>query len=229
MEIPTHISDPIDIYESIKVGIITTLICTICHYLSYYKLSKKYENKELGARVISFIHSVISTIFSAYAIYHHQGGKLDSPATRLEANCQMLSLAYFVVDTFFMIFIHFDIMFLIHHLIAITMLSCGGIFGIYGYILCLALLVGEISNPFLHLRWIVNIMAPNSSIFKICTNLWFGVFFITRVILCPYIFIRGMYIVHWLFLPQSFGMILFSGIFLYDVYKKEKNGEIWIG
>jgi len=103
-------------------------------------------------------------IFSIYSIYYHEHREYGSPATRVQANCQMISLAYFTVDTFFIILSKFDLIFFIHHLVSIVTLANGSLFGIHGYIVCAVLLVGEISNPFMHLRWILHKINKHNNI-----------------------------------------------------------------
>jgi hypothetical protein len=178
-------------------------------------------------------------------------------ATRSEANWQMFSFAYFACDTIMMLlpFVknYFSpstaskqsekeklliekrnketTTFFIHHLIALASLSCGSFLGIYGPIVCAAQLAGEISNPFMHLRWLMNADGRRDHFVckHICTKMWYLTFFVSRLIISPYLSIFAVRVMHPVFWPQVWLMIIFSGKFIYDAWKSDKKGEWWTG
>lgn len=256
--VPEHISDPFSLHESLTVGLTTAILVTYLHFHLQEKISrenkelasssalsknsnnKKTRDPEFGARIISFLHAFISSIGSAYALYTHLVSNNNSDftaawfntreATRLEANWQMFSLSYFFCDTMFMIFSTFDATFFVHHMIAMASLSCGSLFGIYGPIVASAQLAGEISNPFMHLRWLLNAEDRRDSwLCKFCTKMWYLTFFTSRILICPFLGIHAIRVMHPVFWPQVWLMIIFSGKFIYDSYKADKKGIWWIG
>ena len=196
--------------------------------------SLKTLDPEFGARIVSFLHAVISTVGSGYALWYHMtdgSSWFDTrPATRLEANWQMFSLSYFACDTLFMLFGKFDLTFFIHHLIAMASLVCGSLFGIYGPIVASAQFCGEISNGPMHLRWLLNASEKRDTLLcKVSTQLWFVTFFVARLVVCPYLGYYAVLVMHPVFWPQVWLMIIFSGKFLFDAVQKERKGEWWIG
>jgi hypothetical protein len=187
---------------------------------------------DFGARVVSWVHSVVSTVASAYALYAHAraGGWFDSPTTRLESWAQAISFAYFSVDLVFTVFFAWDPLFFFHHVISMASLVCGSFFGIYGFVVCAALLAGEVSNPFMHTRWLLNASGlRHTTMCRVATALWFPTFFIARVVVSPWIAYYAVQVMHWSYWPQVFLMIVFSVKFIVDAARAEMAGEWWSG
>jgi TLC domain len=231
--VPSHVIDPFDFNESIFIGIISTVFFVFL-YCAVQKIQKEQhiKNKEYTARVVSLIHAVISTIGSAYALYSHEGMSFYAPiATRVQSNWQMFTFAYFTVDTIVMFVTNtFDFKYFVHHIISMSSLACGAFYGMYGVLVTSAQLVGEISNPFMHSRWILNSHGyRESKLCKIITKIWFCIFFASRVLICPLLGYHAIMIMHWIFWPLVWIMIVFSSLFLYEVYEMEKRNEWWVG
>ena len=115
-------------------------------------------------------------------------------------------------------------------MIAMASLFCGSVFGIYGPIVASAQLAGEISNPFMHLRWLLNADDKRDTFLcRFCTKMWYVTFFLARLVICPYLGYYAVMVMHPVFWPQVWLMIIFSGKFMWDAIQADRKGEWWIG
>ena len=129
-----------------------------------------------------------------------------------------------------MIIWKFDLMFLAHHIVALRWLSLTALQGQIGYGGVIGLLAAEVSNPFMHGRFLLHSFAQADTLLcKWMTRLFFPIFSVARIFVIP-----GLTIMNYQILPADILVILgvfslASAKFLWDAVKKELRGEWWEG
>jgi hypothetical protein len=230
MTTPSHVSDPFDLQASLQVAVTTFAVLGAMSLAANRWLSKPRANNEFGNRVVSLVHAVVSTVICAYALSVHQGGWLDSPATRIEGMCLAFSTAYFLIDTISMALTDWSWLYFWHHVITISTMGTGAFFGHYGFIMCAATVLGEVGNPIMDFRWLLGAAGMRGhAAAKWLSRAWFCVFFVTRMLVSPWLLFHALAIMHWLFVVMGCIMVLASWKVWFDWLCAEVNGEWWEG
>lgn len=229
---PTHEVDPFNMSEVLAVGAVSFVFFLLLGVYLTKTLNALKKNDEYGARVCSFIHAVISVAGSGYAMYEHEGGWFDTPTTRLEADWMMFSFAYFAADTVLMMVYAWDWLYAGHHLV--TMACCGSVafypHAHWAFSICFATCGGEITNMFMHPRWILAAEGlKHSALCKWLTRLWFVTFFLLRFFGAPFVVYHMVMQMPFYFAPLSVSIMVLSWTFFVNAVNKERAGEWWSG
>lgn len=158
---------------------IDTIIC--CYWFSIYSLLYFGFNlsKKNTIMIAAFIHATLTSTYSAIIL-----NTLDIDFFRHNSLFEIViiktSIWYFIYDLLYLIFISFDIIYIIHHLCAIIAFQC--ILNLeYGCSICMLILfLGEISNPFRLAKQMI--YEHNRTTYTILNFLFSWIFIIIR---CP--------------------------------------------
>ena len=233
--LPKEITDPFNLMESLVVGAASSVVFL---YLGVYfkeRYNKPLKNDEYGARILSLIHAVISAIGCGYALLDHTGGFFDSVgATRLQGDFAMFSFAYFLVDTIIMFLWKFDMTYFLHHVVTLSVCGSTALAGKYGFATCFAIWGGEVTNPFMHARWLLHANNPQeaktpSTMMRVLTIVWFILFFGFRFFGAPLVVYYMVILMPIYFAPLCIGIMVMSWKFFFDALKMEMRGEWWVG
>ena len=112
-------------------------------------------------RVISFLHALVGFALSTRAIdFSRLREDVGTPATNAQLSALVVSLGYFVYDTFCCLAIELtagkvDVATLLHHVATVAGLVVGVTRRTSGHELLMCLALMEVANPFMHLRSIL--------------------------------------------------------------------------
>eukprot|EP00744_Colponema_vietnamica_P021504 GILI01030746.1.p1 GENE.GILI01030746.1~~GILI01030746.1.p1 ORF type:complete len:285 (+),score=29.56 GILI01030746.1:49-903(+) len=213
-------------------------------------LRKYYHNRTDAyvSRVVSLIHSVASFAFSGYCCFlRYQQSRtvgtylstftcLAEPPLADEQYNALLSSSYFIMDTLGIIFgSYYDPMFIAHHAAAVIAINAGIFTGTIGPEMAVGLFLLEGSNPFLHLRWLLqaekfDLHFPDSFLWQFINNGFYISFILARQVagsLSAYNFLLCMW-VPWYIRVIGVGYWAFSLKFLLDILKMDRKGERWM-
>jgi hypothetical protein len=199
----------------------------------FLKFGRPRKDSEYGARIVSFVHGCLSTAMLLAALVSRSFCCLEDPTWTLDYVVLNCSLAYFAVDTVAMFaFGYFNWLFLGHHIMSIS-----GVLMIMiddaGFELTCIVLMLEISNPFLHSRWLYANTWPKyskkSKMFRFLTWGFFAVFGFSRCVVGP---VCAFYCVTSNVLPpvavvHVVALQGFSVSSLVGFVKKQRAGEHW--
>ena len=233
--LPKDITDPFNLTESLVIGAACSVVFLYLNIYFRERYNRPLKNDEYGARILSLIHAVISAVGCGYALLDHTGGFFDSVhATRLEGDFAMFSFAYFLVDTIVMIMWKFDTVYFLHHVVTLSFCGYAALDGKYGFATCFATWGGELSNPPMHLRWLLHANNPQeaktpSRAMKWLTFSWFVIFFVMRFAGAPIVVYYMVTMMPIYFSPLCVGIMVMSWKFFVDSLKSEMKGEWWTG
>lgn len=152
-------------------------------------LLHKFERRkgdEWVSRLVSVCHAAVSCLIAAVAIVDaYPNGWFGTPTTFWEQAALGVSIAYFAVDFIGIWFgSYYDNLFLWHHICSGWGLGVACFSGHDGWELTVCLFCMELSNPFLHTRWLLqyeNYCDNDSWAMYLCTECFWWIFTIVRI------------------------------------------------
>ena len=171
---------------------------------------------EYASRVISTLHAVLSVVLCGLAVWKHidSGSDLSTqPCSCTDALALSASVGYFSVD-FIGIIVgsYYDFTFLMHH--------AGTVFGIMvvvlqdslGFHMVSLVMWMEISNPAMHLRWLLQEDGHHhtrSLPLKLLSWSFLAVFGVARFVVGPYLWVTTYVLDDYHWLNKVIGVIMF--------------------
>ncbi|KAL0047282.1 hypothetical protein WJX82_011596 [Trebouxia sp. C0006] len=134
-------------------------------------------------RLVSFLHALVALVLCPAALnWQHPLSGFGQTTTNYQRSVMNLSLGYFTYDMLCCLYIDLDFANVVHHLCTMLGLAVGVCNGVSGAELTFCLLLMEVSNPFLHGRFLMKIAFAVS--FFIC-RLLIGPAVIYYTLICP--------------------------------------------
>eukprot|EP00884_Botryococcus_braunii_P006540 jgi/Botrbrau1/15888/Bobra.40_1s0071.1 len=145
-----------------------------------------HHSADFSNRFVSLLHALVTVPLAIAAMRSPVFASFGQRTSDSELRVLTMSLGYFVYDTICCSLIDFDLPSFIHHLCTILGLSVGVCLRKSGGELTACLLLMEMSNPFLHLRYMLKESRMESSSFAVLNDMAFAVsFIICRVLIGP--------------------------------------------
>jgi len=191
-------------------------------YIFYYYVSLhlllniKYFNIKYNCKIVSLIHSVISSALSIYHLCSTDYNNFSNNDT-IDNIILIHSLSYFILDTFKCLYFS-EITFFFHHLFSVLYILSSYLTSISGKNTILGILLGEISNPFLHCGWLLKYHKKRMYIYMWYLNTI--IFGISRLIFSP-VFIYDIILTKTTFMFQKYILIISWFLFF-------STGLVWI-
>ena len=133
---------------------------------------------------MSTVHAFLAILFCFLGIV--EGGVSQGPSSPMQTLLLAMSLGYYIVDTTLVLTVVPDRAALFHHLACLWGEYCAITKGVCGGALCLNLLAGEISTPWLY-AWRGGFVAQGSFAYRFCQVMFAGVFLIARIGFGPFL------------------------------------------
>ena len=190
------------------------LLGLIQYYGLIFLFVRHYNNPhKITNRTIAFTHAIITTVTSGIDLYIENNLEYDSENTLSQIYIMNFSLSYFIMDLLYLIFMEWNLVFIMHHLLSIVMFSSILNFEISGYCIMLALFYGEITNP-IRMIWIE--LSKRKSKYSNSVLTLFKISFIgIRHIILPYYMINAIYF--FIYESVPLGRVLPSMIAIYII------------
>jgi hypothetical protein len=151
--------DPAAVPE-LKPVVIWYVIWLIGYLLVRHVLVRSFS-ADGANRVVSLVHSIVGIILPIKAVnFARLRADIGSPTTEMQMTALTTSLGYFAYDTLCCLAIELregqvDVATFLHHVATLAGLGVGVFQRVSGQELLLCLLLMEISNPFMHLRFLL--------------------------------------------------------------------------
>lgn len=138
-------------------------------------------------RVVSLLHALVALLVCPVALnWHHPLSGFGQKTTDYQRFAMNLSLGYFTYDMLCCLYISLDVADLAHHLCTMLGLAVGVCNGVSGAELTFCLLLMEVSNPFLHGRFLMKELGWKETSLSSMNDIAFAVsFFICRLLVGP--------------------------------------------
>eukprot|EP00163_Fabomonas_tropica_P020819 TRINITY_DN36725_c0_g1_i1.p1 TRINITY_DN36725_c0_g1~~TRINITY_DN36725_c0_g1_i1.p1 ORF type:complete len:252 (-),score=60.02 TRINITY_DN36725_c0_g1_i1:139-894(-) len=154
------------------------------HFQNKRAISTKAKTTEWANEVVSFLHGIVSITLSGFVVLTSEGLVLGQPTTPLQRATFAVSLGYVLVDTVYLLLTRLMDPTVAFHHVATTM---GLIYGVFvpvsGAEMVVAMATLEITNPCLHIRWMMRALdMKTSTAYKVNELVFFGMFVLARVV-----------------------------------------------
>lgn len=144
-------------------------------------IKREIERREYFAYHSSIIHGFVLSLFGAYVFFVEEE-KWESLSTSGQNKLIAFSLGYFFTDTINGFrFNYNNLMFFIHHILSLMIILVTLITGKFGYTVILSFGIGEISNPFMAIRSILQKHTRFEKIASVFEIMFCVVFLIARL------------------------------------------------
>jgi len=195
----------------------------------------KTKGDEYASRIVSTVHAMVSLVFCVAGAIDGYGeahwGIFGLDATAKQQIALMVTTGYFSADFIgILVGTYFDWIFVGHHIVSASSLFYSAYFGYGGFELCLATALMELSNPFMHMRWIVvtDKHPSDSLVYKICDEGFFISFTLARIVLGPYlVWLLWISSSAFVFKLTAGALMVFSFQFYWGLLQRRKTGEAW--
>lgn len=159
-------------------------------------------------RLVSFLHALVALVICPAALnWQHPLSGFGQTTTDYQRSVMNLSLGYFTYDMLCCLYIDLDFANVVHHLCTMLGLAVGVCNGVSGAELTFCLLLMEVSNPFLHGRFLMKELGWKQSSLSTINDIAFAVsFFICRLLIGPAV------IYHTLICPTSPMIVKVGGV-----------------
>lgn len=139
----------------VAVGVLSLAFWAFFAVESYRRYTAKY-GEEYSSRVVSAVHAAVSVVACCISLTVDSEWNQASAPTFSQKLALIPTVTYFLVDLVGILRMsYFDIAFLAHHLVCITGLVYSMLGGVAGLEMLLCTLICEVSNPFMHVRWLM--------------------------------------------------------------------------
>eukprot|EP00760_Papus_ankaliazontas_P022963 PhM_4_TR19094/c0_g1_i2/m.43878 len=158
------------------------------------KKCHKSSNYHAATRLVSLVHAVLVTLTAFVVTIQTKDSntQLGAPTMAPHRAALFVSLSYFTYDTAAMLFFaseHSEMHFVLHHILSLIGVAFPIYSGVSGFELVVVLGLAEVSNPGMHLLWLID----HFNLFKNAKNARLVVevvfflipFFLARVIIGP--------------------------------------------
>jgi hypothetical protein len=207
-------------------------------YLRYAKC----KSDEYGSRVVSVVHAIVSSILcfvAAIEEFNDPGyGTFGPRCSGLQQIALLCSAGYFTMDFLgILLSSYFSWLFIGHHILSGGCLAFGGLFGAHGFEFSFVTFLMEVSNPFLHSRWLMiadkehlKRKGRGSLRFQFVDHCFYVIFFLARIIAGPILTIQLVFADETHLIIKGAGLLLqvLSVQFLVNTFSKRFRGDLWI-
>jgi multisubunit Na+/H+ antiporter MnhF subunit len=151
----------------------------------------KEFSAEFASRIVSGVHAILTIAFGCGILWEDMISRKVPIGTPYSTWTQQLillnSMAYFTVDLLGIVFSsYFSLLFIAHHVLCIACLLFCCIYESYCYDVAVVLLLCELTNPFLHGRWLLaEFEKEDTRWFMWISELFYLLFFVTRIVIGP--------------------------------------------
>lgn len=122
------------------------------YFIINFVLNNLNDNYKYNTYVIAFFHAISSSMLCMYNLYKKEYLDYYSENTYFDNIVISNSIGYFLTDLIKCLY-EKDTIFIVHHIVGIVFLMSSYIYQVAGTSAVGGLLVGEVSNPILHLGW----------------------------------------------------------------------------
>ena len=155
----------------------------LCFLVS--RLILPYYNIQLSSSFVSFIHAILTILYSGYIIQYDM---LESDVNTFNTNQLILikiSAGYFVYDILFMLFDKISAMFLFHHMLILGVYYLTTSYNLGSSLITYTIFWGEITNP-LQITWYVSKYLKHRRLEKYMFPVFSFNFILIRMFVIPY-------------------------------------------
>jgi len=187
MSFLSPVLDPVEGSHTTILGVsfVTfSLLTAIAHSYWTSKKNLKRPAAEWANECVSFVHGLISIGLSGYSLLHSKELVYGQPTTPLHRAIFAISLGYVLVDSVYLIYHKLmDATVAFHHVATTLGLAYGVFMPESGAEMVVAMATLEITNPCLHIRWMLRALElKESKVYVYNELIFFGVFVLARVI-----------------------------------------------
>lgn len=220
--------------ELVAVFIVCVIVWLFVGLLAWKTFRRK--GSEYASRYVSVCHAALSTVVCGMAALDNYKsrdwgmfGAVDS--TGLQQVALINTAAYFTMDFVgILVSDYFSWLFVVHHTL------CGGclMYCAFSATNCFNLSVVtflmELSNPFFHARWLLSEEGVDEGafVFSVVNELFFSLYFVTRVVVSPFLTWRYLSSDNPAFMKlSSLGLQVVSIQFFIEKVKHRLTGKPW--
>eukprot|EP00760_Papus_ankaliazontas_P022962 PhM_4_TR19094/c0_g1_i1/m.43877 len=160
------------------------------------KKCNKSSNYHAATRLVSLVHAVLVTLTAFVVTIQTKDSntQLGAPTMAPHRAALFVSLSYFTYDTAAMLFFaseHSEMHFVLHHILSLIGVAFPIYSGVSGFELVVVLGLAEVSNPGMHLLWLIDhfnlFKNKNAKTARLVVEVVFFLipFFLARVIIGP--------------------------------------------
>ncbi len=175
----------------------------------------------------SYIHAVILTFFSIWAVWYDQDGSIESQVllkSPIGTAAMQISFGYFVADCMIIMSssdMRTNVPMIIHHFSSLLSVLMGLILGGHWQLLVLLRFISEMSTPFVNLRWLLDTLKiPKTALSYVLCGLCLTIFFFTsRVFIIPLLWYYLYRLISYEYSPDAlYGVPIFFKLFTISAY-----------
>ena len=162
---------------------LSLIFYTSCWSLYYMVLRRvnKICSPEWNSQVVSFTHALLVVQACGFCLFKWPLSieELDQENTSCQINVIYFSLSYFIFDTCLGVYMKTEsFVMVMHHFVIMGILSASLYLERYGYGCTLMLIVGELTNPMLKIRWFLRSKELQHTTFSVVNEALFVMLFI---------------------------------------------------
>eukprot|EP00455_Lapot_gusevi_P054414 TRINITY_DN871_c0_g2_i2.p1 TRINITY_DN871_c0_g2~~TRINITY_DN871_c0_g2_i2.p1 ORF type:complete len:279 (+),score=67.87 TRINITY_DN871_c0_g2_i2:104-940(+) len=173
------------------------MVCALVLGISYYILKNtprfnlhlEMEPIYGASRCVSLVHGLWTTYYTLPEVWglslSDAYRMLNAVNTDRQNRIIRFSCGYFIFDLFFMIFVERDIVFILHHILALTLWGSSLSYGRAAVQAMVGLFWGEVTNPLQSLFWLAK-RTNNESMVQFLSPIFTWGFLFCRVLALPY-------------------------------------------
>lgn len=202
--------------------------------LTWVILRGSGRSHEYTSRWVSLIHAIISCAACSYALvlYYPDSG-MCTVAKDWELLALVITNGYFIMDGIGMCFAPFyDTIFMLHHIVSVIGFGLPMVVRSNAYETVLAIWILEISNPALHLHWILvedHPGGPHRKLLVFSRRSFYFMFFVARGFFGCWL-VYSLWVAPCAYTAHAFigsCFVVFSAQFFWELMGKLRRSEDW--